>query len=215
MSHPVAQIIRTAAAEKWCCEPFCTTCGCLQFRTAIRDLSESVVYEFLRAPEDPELRSLSNYPAFIRLILFHQLPRTEEERQRAKQEREDAWAESEQSREAARVAARKRTIARREQQRRVSAERHRKRQIESVGRKVLYSEIASKPQAERIEALLSYEHLPPGFFSISPDEIDDNVVAQMGTGSRSAFAERISSMRHGSWRALRVRLRRCSAPPGN
>lgn len=178
----------------------------MKFREAIRDLPQAVVDDFFRAPEDPELRSLPNYAAFIHLIWFHQLPRTEEERRRAELQSRRSWDEFERRSAEARAAAKEQKAVRREQQRRISAEKHQQRQIEGAGRKDFRFEVARRPMVERIEAFLSQQNLPPGFFSIRPVEIDDRVVAQMSPSVRSAFAQRISYMHHRSWRALQLRL---------
>src|SRR5581483_9388314 len=86
MGHRVEDIIRRASAENWCCEPFCTTCRCMQFRTAIRDLPPNIVSEFFQSDPTPDLQLLPNYAKFVLLILFHQLPRTESERSEAQRQ---------------------------------------------------------------------------------------------------------------------------------
>ncbi len=208
MAHPVAEIIRNASLENWCYRPFCTTCGCMQFREAIRDLPKEVVDDFLRLPLDPELERLPNFAEFWHLIVFHPLPRTEAEELEARRRRKLARAELEMREIQARAGARDRRIARLAEKRRAAAERHAERMAESARRKHVFERIAALPLGERIRALIGEPQFPPGFFSINPDGIDEEVLAGMDSGTRAAIAERISGMRKKSWRELRGRLQR-------
>jgi|JFJP01.1.fsa_nt_gi hypothetical protein len=38
MSNPVIDIIRTAHANKWCTTPYCTTCGAMEYRQALKKI---------------------------------------------------------------------------------------------------------------------------------------------------------------------------------
>lgn len=212
-AHPVAKIVKKASRENWCCQPFCTTCGCMQFREAIRDLPQELVDEFLRLPRDPALERLPNFGPFWHLIAFHSLPRTEEERLQARRDRQLANEEWERRATQARAAARDRKIARLAEKRRLAAERHAQRRAESASRKQLFADLAALPIEERIRALIGQPQRPPGFFSIEPEEINSEVLTGIDPGTRTAMAERISKMRKKSWRDLRGRLLG-SAPPG-
>lgn len=120
-THSVAEIIKTASLENWCCQPFCTTCGCMQFREAIRDLPGELVDEFLRMPRDPALERRPNFGRFLHLILLHLLRRTEKERLQARRDRQLATEEWERRATQARAATRDRKIARLAEKRRAAA----------------------------------------------------------------------------------------------
>lgn len=62
------------------------------------------------------------------------------------------------------------------------------------------------PIEERIRALIGQPERLPGFFSIDPDEINEEVLTGIDPGTRAGMAERISQMRKKSWRDLRGRL---------
>jgi citrate synthase len=130
MAHPVEEIIRRASAEDWCSEPYCTTCGCMQFRTAIRDLPREVVDEFLRGQPDPDVAGLPNYNRYLHLILFHQLPQTQEEQAEARAQARRAFEEMERRDAQSRAAAREQRLVRLAEKRRIAAEKHRRRQVE-------------------------------------------------------------------------------------
>jgi hypothetical protein len=208
MAHPVEELIRRASAEGWCCEPYCTTCGCLQFRTAIRDLPESIVDEFLSLPKNHGLECLSNYSTLLHLILFHQLPRTEGERLRAQAQTARTFEEMERRDAQVRAAAHERKLARLAEKRERAADKHRQRQGESARRWKSYEEITSMPLARRIDMMLANPKISPVFFQLCPEEIDDGQIAEMNSGTRAALASRISIMRSSRWRDLRTRLLR-------
>jgi hypothetical protein len=178
----------------------------MQFRSAIRDLPASVVNEFLSLPKNPELERIPKYFELLRLILFHQLPRTEEERLAAQAETHRAFEEMERRDAQVRDAAREQKLAGLAEKRRIAAEKHRQRGAESARRRQFREQVASMPVARRIDVLVANPGLSPVFFSILPEEINDELIARMNPADRAALALRIAPMRHRRWRELRTRL---------
>jgi hypothetical protein len=208
MAHPIEEVIRRAAAERWCCDPHCTTCGCMPFRTAIRDLPADVVTEFLSRPKDIDLKRLPNYARLLHLILFHGLPRTEEERLEAAAQSARASEAMDRKHAEARAAARERKLVRLAEKRTLAAKMHSQRQVESTRRRQFRDEIAAMSLAGRITVMLANPHISPAFFQVRPEEIDAPRIAAMEPALRSTLAARISNMRNSHWRGLRTLLLR-------
>jgi hypothetical protein len=185
----------------------------MQFRAAIRNLPENVVDEFLTQQENPELKQLNNYHRFLHLILFHQLPRTEAERLEARRQADLAFAEMKRRDIQGRAAAHERKLLRLTEKRRIAAEKHGERQIESARRRQFREEVAAMPVPGRIKLMLANPHICPAFFQPRPEEVTDAQIEAMEPASRAALADRISHMRHPSWRRLRTRLSLQSAGP--